>query len=141
MAALETIRSHRVPACFDTDYYSDIRGFYSDGRSFGENCGYYATNDTTKADCGRYDTDAFRSSEMCCACGGGLTREVSIPIVEPVCQDSNTDTAMREITDSYGDGCAWYESKISNTFCGEFDTDQFFAEEMCCACGGGFTAG
>ena len=80
---------------------------------------------------------------MCCACGGGLTREEQVPYSEPTCQDTNkrslTDGTNEEITDSYGDTCDWYDSKINNTFCGKFDTDEFEAEEMCCVCGGGYT--
>ena len=35
-------------------------------------------------------------------------------------------------TDSYGDTCLWYDA---NTYgCGDYDTDDFVADELCCAC-------
>ena len=37
--------------------------------------------------------------------------------------------------DSWGDGCEWYYD--SEGSCGSFDTDDFSAAELCCACGGG----
>ena len=40
-------------------------------------------------------------------------------------------------TDSTGDDCAWYESYPDT--CGYYDTRNFFAESMCCVCGGGVT--
>ena len=40
-------------------------------------------------------------------------------------------------TDQTGDDCAWYESYPDT--CGSYDTDNFFAERMCCVCGGGVT--
>ena len=65
--------------CFDTDYYSDTRDNY------GKDCRYYATNDTTREECGVYDSARFRAFDMCCACGGGLTREEQVPYSEPTC--------------------------------------------------------
>jgi hypothetical protein len=47
------------------------------------------------------------------------------------------DTAMGAV-DAYGDGCDWYgvsEARAEN--CGEFDDDDFNADQMCVACGGG----
>ena len=105
-------------------------------------CDYYARNSTTIDQCGRYDTwnDNFIAGEMCCACGGGLIREINVPLIEPTCQDTvSTDERDRWYLDSYGDGCSWYDSKINSTFCGRFDTENFRANEMCCVCGGGFT--
>ena len=37
--------------------------------------------------------------------------------------------------DSSGNGCDWYTS--SQDSCGAFDDDDFDANKMCCACGGG----
>ena len=37
-------------------------------------------------------------------------------------------------TDSYGDGCEWYDNWPSG--CGYYDDDDFDAYEMCCACEG-----
>ena len=53
-----------VEACFDTNYFSDIRGF-------GVDCRWYADN---VQECGAYDSLRFRASDMCCVCGGGMTR-------------------------------------------------------------------
>lgn len=35
-------------------------------------------------------------------------------------------------TDSWGDGCEWYDSYPDA--CGEYDTNEFSANDMCCAC-------
>ena len=73
-----------------------------------------------------FGAQSFITFDMCCACGGGVTRDVDVPVVEPICQDTDMRTTSEEkITDSYGDTCDWYDSKINNTFCGEFDTDEF----------------
>ena len=34
--------------------------------------------------------------------------------------------------DSYGDGCDWYYSY--SEYCGDYDTEDFHANEDCCAC-------
>ena len=46
------------------------------------------------------------------------------------CFDTDYDTAG----DSFGDSCAWY---VEDWCTGEWDTDEFVAANMCCACGGG----
>ena len=69
---------------------------------------------------------------MCCACGGGITTNISIPIPDSICQNSDFD-----VVDSYGDSCSWYNSEKKATMCGSFDTETFKANEMCCGCGGG----
>merc|ERR1719242_1774851 len=38
-------------------------------------------------------------------------------------------------TDQTNDGCEWYDNFPSG--CGVRDTDRFFSQRMCCACGGG----
>merc|ERR1719356_677545 len=38
-------------------------------------------------------------------------------------------------TDSWGDDCSWYDDHV--TGCGQYDDNDFTANEMCCACGGG----
>ena len=48
--------------------------------------------------------------------------------------DSCTDTAG-DATDSYGDGCEWYDEYPEE--CGAYDDEDFTAAEVCCACGGG----
>ena len=48
---------------------------------------------------------------------------------------SHTD---RTATDAGGDGCSWY-SEDRTGYCGTYDDDDFFANSMCCECGGGVT--
>ena len=101
-----------------------------------------------------YDTADFIAAEMCCACGGGATAnqgdgddtgdtgdgdggDTGEPEpVEPECE--NTDNGA---SDSYGDTCAsWYDANesVGSYGCsGAYDTADFIAAEMCCACGGG----
>ena len=43
------------------------------------------------------------------------------------CQDTSNGAE-----DSYGDGCAWYDSNPSG--CGSYNTADFTAETMCCGC-------
>ena len=38
-------------------------------------------------------------------------------------------------TDSWDDGCSWYVTRTD--LCGDFDDDDFEANVMCAACGGG----
>lgn len=42
-------------------------------------------------------------------------------------------------TDSYGDGCYWYDWYPGD--CGWYDTSSFSANDMCCSCGGGDYSG
>ena len=51
---------------------SDTNGRATD--YFGDDCTEY-TNANSHLYCGYYDDDDFTSELMCCACGGGLTRE------------------------------------------------------------------
>ena len=39
--------------------------------------------------------------------------------------------------DSGNDGCEWYGLGTNYLTCGNYDTDDFNARRMCCACGGG----
>ena len=41
-----------------------------------------------------------------------------------------------EATDETGDGCDYYVGKESE--CGKYDTEEFKANTMCCACKGNF---
>ena len=43
--------------------------------------------------------------------------------------------------DRWGDGCEWYDKLTNSERCGDFDDDDFIANEMCCACGGGAVPG
>ena len=42
-------------------------------------------------------------------------------------------------TDAYGDDCTWYDSNAGS--CGSYDSDNFEASDLCCACGGGLFDG
>ena len=103
------------PECADTN-----NGFGDVG---GDQCDWYERN---PGNCGSYDTLDFVANEMCCTCGGGSTA------AEPVCADTNNG-----LGDAGGDGCDWYVDRLGS--CGAFDTADFIAAEMCCACGGGAT--
>ena len=50
----------------------------------------------------------------------------------PACYDSNMSYG-----DSAGDKCDWYEQGTNASTCGNYDTADFKAKEMCCACEGG----
>ena len=66
---------------------------------------------------------------MCCICGGGSTAE------QPAaCADTSYGAG-----DVGGDGCDWYAANPSA--CGSYDTPDFSAGDMCCACGGGSKGG
>ena len=56
---------------------------------------------------------------MSCPCGGG--RE---------CTDTNNGAL-----NSRSANCSWYAGYES--FCGDYDDDDFMAKEMCCPCNGG----
>ena len=93
------------------------------GDSGGDNCSWY---DTRPELCGAYDTELFKASERCCACNGGL-RTLAL---HQVCWDTNNGAG-----DITNDGCDWYERNPG--YCGNYDTESFKAQEMCCTCGGG----
>ena len=65
----------------------------------------------------------------------GLSREMAeqgISLEQPECY--NADTLFR---DTGGDSCEWYAESDNWLTCGDYDTDDFKAHDMCCACGGG----
>ena len=47
-------------------------------------------------------------------------------------QDDDCEDTNNGQTDSYGDGCDWYDDNPSG--CGSYDTDNFSAATMCCGC-------
>jgi len=53
--------------------YEDNGGFGSTD-SDGDGCNYYATS---TGECGNHDDEDFFATEMCCACGGGSSSQVS----------------------------------------------------------------
>ena len=101
------------PECADTN-----NGFGDVG---GDQCDWYERN---PGSCGAYDTADFKANQMCCTCGGGSTA------AQPACTDTNNGFG-----DSGGDKCDWYVEREGS--CGAYDTVDFIAAEMCCACGGG----
>ena len=101
-------------ACYDTNF--------GIGDTTGDGCDWYAAND---GHCGGHDTWEFSSNSMCCSCGGGIDAQA------PHCDDNNTSW----YGDATGDGCEWYDSYPST--CGSYDTYEFYANSMCCSCGGG----
>ena len=113
------IRAHVESAADATTFCRDTDNGLSN--SFGDGCAKYGS-DFGDTQCGFFDTDQFKSAELCCACGGGTG----------VCQDLDNG-----ITNTFGDGCSKYGSDFGDTTCGFFDTDTFKSTEMCCVCGGG----
>ena len=88
----------------------------------GDGCDWY---DSNPSGCGAYDTSTFTASTMCCAC---------MPVPAPPGGCEHIDYFAN---DSAGDSCAWYDA--NPTGCGNYDTSEFIAAEMCCGCGGGVT--
>ena len=109
-------------SCNDANYDANDNEI---GDSYGDVCSQYWGNEHW---CGNYDTDAFNSYSMCCACSGE-------PGNGGTCENTNYDSFGNVIGDSYGDVCSDY---IGNAgWCGSYSTETFNNEEMCCACGGG----
>eukprot|EP00966_Prymnesium_polylepis_P097702 2262982-Prymnesium_polylepis.1 len=75
---------------------------------------------------------------MCCACGGGLF--VVTPPLPPVPPSPPPQLPCREadngMSDGWGLSCVDYHT-FDSSWCGGGDTASFFANAMCCACGGG----
>jgi len=88
--------------------------------SDGESC-----SDYTNTYCGISDDSDFKSNDMCCVCNGGQTTLS--------CVDTDSGTSG----DKDGDYC---EDYIDYTWCGEYDDEDFTANELCCTCGGGSTS-
>ena len=88
--------------------------------NFGDGCDWYVGMPDS---CGNYDHEFFTAAVECCACGGGSA-------LEPECVDTNNG-----LGDTAGDTCEWYAA--NQAYCGQFDTADFKAKDMCCACDGG----
>ncbi|MBT6143756.1 hypothetical protein HOH51_04580, partial [bacterium] len=92
----------------------------------GNGCAFYVKY---PLQCDLADDHSFTASEQCTSCGGGESR---------VCQ--NTD---RGATNIFGESCldlAIHQAHGYTDACvNDFDTVNFSAIEMCCACGGGQT--
>lgn len=89
----------------------------------GDGCEYYELQPEM---CGMWDTATFKASERCCACSGGI----QAVHLHQICWDTNNGAG-----DVTNDGCDWYERNPG--YCGNYDTESFKAQEMCCTCGGG----
>ena len=91
--------------------------------SAGDGCGWYKDRQSS---CGNYDTESFKANDMCCECQGGM----HAMNLHQVCWDTNNGAG-----DVTGDKCDWYERNPG--WCGNYDTEDFKANEMCCTCQGG----
>lgn len=56
------------------------------------------------------------------------------------CEEKCQDTSGRA-SDEQGHHCDYYETDRTAKQCGDWDDDDFRANQVCCACGGGFTRG
>merc|ERR1719498_1610364 len=74
--------------------------------AYGDVCENYVGNQLW---CGAYDDDDFKSSEMCCACGGGIQGQAPSPTPTPTSSPSPTPQACQSTDngakDAYGDVC------------------------------------
>lgn len=104
--------------CWSTD-------FASTGDITNDGCSWY--NEYPDS-CGLFDDDDFFANTMCCSCGGGNRQAVD---GHPFCDNTNFD-----FRDTTGDDCSWYDNYPET--CGQFNTDDFDSNEMCCACQGGY---
>ena len=59
-------------------------------------------------------------------CGCGMAYE-EVSVYPDGCENSANGA-----TDSYGDGCEWYDNYPSG--CGMYDTEDFSSYDMCCSC-------
>ena len=77
---------------------------------------------------------SFATALITLAHSRSVRHEPQIEILPPVpdCYDSNMTYA-----DTGDDGCIWYSQGTNYMTCGVYDTEDFKANEMCCACGGG----
>jgi hypothetical protein len=96
--------------------------------SFGDGCEWYLQYYEY---CGWYDTNDFIATEMCCVCQAAEHEDASDWEVNHDWYD-NCENSANGATDSYGDGCEWYDEYRDG--CGYYDTDDFISFEMCCAC-------
>ena len=120
----------------------------------GDACAHYRKYHLGTGCDGRYDTEYFTASEMCCGCGGSApsptttttatvaptttttvapTATTEAPAPTPICFNT-----MFEARDSRGKHCG-NGQYIGGNICGLYDNSQFTANQMCCQCGGGFT--
>ena len=75
-------------------------------------------------------TSAAPSATMLLNCALALLLLCNVLDCSAQCKDSNNGTLDRDC-----DGCEYYD--FHNADCGLYDDNDFSAEVMCCACGGG----
>ena len=98
--------------------------------AFGEDCAAYVG--ASQSICEYYGEDYgdedFDLVHMCCSCGGG-ERDADLNWL--TC--TNTDDG---VLNNWGGGCSpWYDNYPDG--CDLYDDEDFVAEDLCCACGGG----
>ena len=142
-APAEEVPAEEAPAddatgCVNDDSVAD---------SFGDTCTDYY--DAAPEECGNYDTEDFIAADLCCACQGAA--QTSEPAEEEVVEDAPVEEAPAEeapveeapadegcvnddsIADSFGDTCTDYYDAAPEE-CGNYDTEDFVAADLCCAC-------
>ncbi|KAL7469316.1 hypothetical protein ACHAXS_009583 [Conticribra weissflogii] len=107
--------------------------------STGDGCGWYERGNNCESYGSQFPSyrEGLTANEACCVCGGGLSSSPpasDAPLV-PGCSDSPFNWAT-----DLGIGCEWYGREERN--CVEFGdkvgTGGKTANEVCCACRGGF---
>ena len=126
--------------CADTDngavdQYGDSCAGYTAEAATGWSSGYGNW-------CGMYDDSDFTSNGMCCACGAGYNPPPEHTI--GTCADTDHGAV-----DQYGGSCADYTAEQANPQaipwgwygipCGQWDDRDFSSNDMCCACGAGYS--
>merc|ERR1712226_1119554 len=117
--------------------------------STGDSCSSWY--DLFPGTCGDFDTADFSANYQCCACGGGynvqplnlkadvklmnLADRKALILANASGEGQCFSTDGSSTGDLTGDSCAWYAEYPDS--CGFFDDDDFAANTMCCACGGG----
>ena len=112
--------------------YDDCTNDDSVGDSYDDTCTeWYDANPST---CGDYDSETFTAADLCCACAGTGGEDAPVPEDPPavVYDDCTNDDTL---ADSYDDTCTeWYDANPDT--CGDYDTEDFIAADLCCACVG-----
>ena len=99
-------------AAWGRDGCQDLEGVDSGG----DGCDWYTGYEGL---CGRYDTEDFTATEICC--------DSCVNPYEMVAGCVDTEGVDRS-----GETCEFY--KTHWTSCGKFDTETFIAKDLCCAC-------
>lgn len=132
-------------ASWDTSSVTQMRGMFAGATAFNgdislwdvrnvEDKAYFLYNATSfTGDLSRWQlnsateyTDAFNHTSIEHHC------HMHPPAIYSTCSHTSNN-----FTDSGGDGCEWYDDNTG--FCGQYDTENFTASTMCCACNGGYT--